>query len=275
MTSLIFGTTYLLHKGIIEHRREKKRVKNYERWEGLRDEYDEQRKISRETRSLDIQRTGVWDPSTGSFLEPQQTGYPYDTDRPILTLRDQQEANDARTSWRPQESWDEPRTQAQVSMLTGQPAYQPQPLQPQYTARPSPLPMKSQKTGATWDEALPAPLQVSRRSFDDYDYARYGQARSGGVSRVPSTASSRASYQSAGSRDSADFARQSMSQVRTPSQLRNAETSVVTPGVEEVSQGGYDWLLNGETQTQTQKTPVADVSAVPGGRMAELIERGY
>ena len=79
MTSLIFGSIYLGHGAIVNHRREKQRIKNYERWEGLRDEYDEQRKISRESRSLDIQRTGQ------DYTQP---------DRPILTLRDQQEAND-------------------------------------------------------------------------------------------------------------------------------------------------------------------------------------
>jgi hypothetical protein len=43
MTSLIFGAIYLGHQAVVGHRHEKKRVKNYERWEGLRDEYDEQR----------------------------------------------------------------------------------------------------------------------------------------------------------------------------------------------------------------------------------------
>src|SRR3978361_1889516 len=104
MTSLIFGSIYMGHKGIVNHRREKQRVKNYERWEGLRDEYDEQRKISRESRSLDIQRTGT------DFAESDQP--------PIVSLRDQQEANDARTSWRPQESFDAPR-RTSVEVTTG------------------------------------------------------------------------------------------------------------------------------------------------------------
>ncbi|KIW85820.1 hypothetical protein Z517_01212 [Fonsecaea pedrosoi CBS 271.37] len=137
MTSLIFGSIWLGHKGIVQHRREKQRQKNYERWEGLRDEYDEQRKISRESRSLDIQRTG-------SVV---------DYDKPILTLRDQQEANDARTSWRPQEAWDdipERRTSVEVTSGTGL------------------RPLPSHKTGSTWDEGLPQPLRVSRRNWDDY-----------------------------------------------------------------------------------------------------------
>ena len=85
MTSLIFWGPYLAHKSIIGKQREKQRVKNYERWEGLRDEYDEQRKISRAS-SLDIQRTGPWDQSQ------QYTGQTShnDQDRGIFTLRDQQ-----------------------------------------------------------------------------------------------------------------------------------------------------------------------------------------
>jgi hypothetical protein len=141
MTSLIFGTIYLGHSAFVGHRREKQRVKNYERWEGLRDEYDEQRKIGRETRSLDIQRTGV--------------DYAQNVDqyRPVLTLRDQQEANDARTSWRPQESFDPPaarRTSVEITAGSGL-----KPIQPN-------------KTGYTWDDGLPQPLKVSRRNWDDY-----------------------------------------------------------------------------------------------------------
>src|ERR1700761_5405615 len=117
MTSLIFWGPYLAHKGVISHRREKQRVKNYERWEGLRDEYDEQRKVARESRSLDIQRTGPWDPTQQQDV---YSPYPRPTeDRAYVSLRDQQEANDARTGWRPQEVWEPPRTQLQAQM-TGQ-----------------------------------------------------------------------------------------------------------------------------------------------------------
>ncbi|KIW31876.1 uncharacterized protein PV07_03465 [Cladophialophora immunda] len=137
MTSLIFGSIWLGHKGLVQHKREKQRQKNYERWEGLRDEYDEQRKITRESRSLDIQRTGQG----------------VDYDKPILTLRDQQEANDARTSWRPQEAWDDvPERRASVEVTSGAGL----------------RPLATHKTGATWDEGLPQPLRVSRRNWDDY-----------------------------------------------------------------------------------------------------------
>ncbi|KIX94459.1 uncharacterized protein Z520_09845 [Fonsecaea multimorphosa CBS 102226] len=137
MTSLIFGSIWLGHKGIVQHKREKQRQKNYERWEGLRDEYDEQRKINRESRSLDIQRTG-------SVV---------DYDKPILTLRDQQEANDARTSWRPQEAWEDvPERRASVEVTSGSGL----------------RPLPTHKTGSTWDEGLPQPLRVSRRNWDDY-----------------------------------------------------------------------------------------------------------
>lgn len=104
MASLIFGAIYVGHHAVVGHRREKQRVKNYERWEGLRDEYDEQRKVQRETRSLDIQRTGHYGDFGGSPGGGYNGGGLYE-DKPILTLRDQQEANDARTSWRPQESF--------------------------------------------------------------------------------------------------------------------------------------------------------------------------
>lgn len=170
MTSLIFGSIYMTHQGIMEHRRQKKRQKNYERWEDLRDEYDEQKKITRETRSLDIQRTGAWgqEPNYGYG----NNDYSAKDERPILTLRDQQEANDARLSWRPQESW-EPSHHRSTNPFEGMvpqrtasvPAIPPH-LQPQPTAQAHPpLPhanstpsaywqsrgeIRPQKTGAVW-----------------------------------------------------------------------------------------------------------------------------
>lgn len=144
MTSLIFGTIYMGHKGFVHHRREKQRKKNYERWEGLRDEYDEQRKISRESRSLDIQRTG--------------DGYDHGDDRPILTLRDQQEAGDARTGWRPQEAFDGPKLPAPDNRR----------LSVEVTSGSNLRPLTGHKTGATWDEGLPQPLKVTRRNWDDH-----------------------------------------------------------------------------------------------------------
>jgi hypothetical protein len=183
MASLIFGAVYLGHHVVVGHRREKQRVKNYERWEGLRDEYDEQKRTQRETRSLDLQRTGQYD---GGFEE-----------RPILNLRDQQEADDARTSWRPQETFTPMHTGAVQAQHTNANIYQPprgRPqsmdtshmravsdmngysqhnatglgIQPQSTGY-QPTPMRAlpaQKTGA-WDDGLPQPLRISRHNFDE------------------------------------------------------------------------------------------------------------
>lgn len=204
MTSLIFGAVYLTHQAVVGHRHEKKRVKNYERWEGLRDEYDEQRQIQRASRSLDIQRTGQqpWD----------------DQDKPILTLRDQQEANDARTSWRPQEAWnDKPVPQRPRQSLDASASYSYEPTQhtrpqehrsislangynannnsspalaPQPTGYHGVGPMRPTPTGAAWDDGLPRPLAVQRKNFEEQT-----QANSRGVSRSTSLrqASSRGS----------------------------------------------------------------------------------
>lgn len=207
MTSLIFGAVYLTHQAVTHHRHEKKRVKNYARWEGLRDEYDEQRQIQRASRSLDIQRTGQqpWD----------------DNDRPILTLRDQQEANDARTSWRPQEAWNDkpvpqqPQRQSidhSYSYEPAQPQARPQEhrsislangynannnstpaLAPQQTGYHGVGPMRAIPTGAAWDDGLPRPLTVQRKALDEHQQ----QPSSRGVSRSTSLrqASSAASSQ--------------------------------------------------------------------------------
>ena len=166
MTSLIGWTAYGIHKGIVSHRRDKQRRKNYDRWEGLRDDYDEQKRVSRQ--------------SVDSETRPSA-----DLDRPIVTLRDQQEANDARTSWRPQEQLDR--------------------INPDMTGRGngSPLsaaqtqPIRKQKTGAVWDEGIPERLRVERRSFDDrpYNYnapaAGPGAGAGGAMSRVQSDESKR------------------------------------------------------------------------------------
>jgi hypothetical protein len=178
MTSLIFGAVYVGHHLVVGHRAEKRRTKNYERWEGLRDEYDEQKRTQRETRSLDLQRTG-------------QYGEPYE-ERPILTLRDQQEADDARTSWRPQETFTPMHTGAQQSprpnSLYSPPRGRPQSVDLSRTANdangyshnaglgiqsqrtgygPTPMrPLPAQQTGSAWDDELPNPIRV-RRNFDD------------------------------------------------------------------------------------------------------------
>lgn len=268
MTSLIFWGPYLAHKHVVDRRREKQRVKNYERWEGLRDDYDDQRKISRESKSLDIQRTSSWETN------------PYDQPG-ILSLRDQQEANDARTSWRPQESWDGSRQKGQMtgqyqqsqstgyqqSQLTGQQQqfqqlqttnYQQQPhMTGQFDRRASASPnsftqqIKPQKTGA-WDEGLPEPLQVSRRSFDDYEYPQ----RQGRTSASPQTTSRSQSRQQSV---------HGISRTHTPSGLRESmqlerpEIQVTT--IQEMPKNEFGF--------------VEPVRQIAGGRMAELIERGY
>lgn len=270
MTSLIFGTIYMGHHAVVAHKREKQRVKNYERWEGLRDEYDAQRQIQRESRSLDIQRTGYnqWE----------------DNDKPILTLRDQQEANDARTGWRPQESWDGPQLTAQKtaaaaeqnvnrrSLDVGQLAQHPRAvsdstaygnyagnrnsLGPQPTGSqflgvqqtgyqpPAHAPLSRNKTGATWDEGLPPPLTVQRRYWDDEN--NY----SNGVSR---TASQRSSvYQKT---PSPPVSNHDLS--RTSS--RPSTSGVIPPAIPE------------EPPRRSEHVEPLE-SHVPGGHMAQLIE---
>lgn len=301
MTSLIFWGPYLAHKGVIERKREKQRVKNYQRWEDLRDDYDEQRKLTRETRSLDIQRTGAWDGQ--QFAPPPQQ---YDDNlNNVITLRDQQEANDARTGWRPQEAWDGPKTQLQAQM-TGQVQQYSQPNMPpqrhvsmtpamtpqitsQQTGRPpsTTLPLRSQKTGATWDEGLPTRLAVSRQSFDDYDYQRYRRgdstqsmpvSRDASLSRTSTTpqqdrAPRQPSYNSA-SRTA------SLSRTQTPSGLRE---STPAPAVQDASMPSVQRMY---TPPEVQVTSVVELPKnefgfveperiIAGGRMAELIERGY
>ena len=263
MTSLIFWGPYLAHKSVISRKREKQRVKNYDRWEGLRDDYDEQRKIARESRSLDIQRTGTWDPSTPQY---SSTSTYDDHDRGIFTLRDQQEANDARTSWRPQEAWESPRTQVQAQMTGQVQHYQTQrhvsstPAIPtQTTNGMSRSSLQPQKTGAIWDEGLPAPLQVSRRSFDDEDYShRY---RPGSISSSANV-----------SRQPSQTRRESgISRTHTPSALR--ETTQISPPQQEiiaiVEQPKNEFGFVDPTYVRPVSTAMA------GGRMAELIERGY
>lgn len=227
------------HKGLVKHRRDKQRQKNYERWEGLRDDYDEQRKITRESRSLDIQRTGG-----SSFGD--------DTDRPILTLRDQQEANDARTSWRPQESFDGPRIPIVDNRRSSV----------EVTSGSNLRPLTGHKTGTTWDEDLPQPLRVSRRNWDDYQ------------SPTSATVSRSGSLHNA-------------SGVNTPNNDRR--TSSNTPSVA-ANNSPQPELVSPTTAphpphaSRAFSVPTNDVSHYerieplqnerPGGKMAELIEMG-
>jgi len=305
----------MVHKQVIDHRREKQRVKNYERWEGLRDEYDAQR---RTTRSLDIQRTGQYDPTTNTWTDDAGSDHgrrSMDNDRGIFTLRDQQEANDARTSWRPQEAWDAPRTQMQAQM-TGQIQQQPMPqmqaqgystppqymsttptmqttgyMQPQQTGM-SHLPLKSQKTGVTWDEDLPVPLQVSRRNFEDYDYNPYRRGSAPNLSI--STSSSRdtsATRQGQGYGDqranpSISNPNAASSRTHTPSGLRMESTPSPSfesqpqrqqqPQVIELPKNDFGFVEPAQMQSQSySQSQMQSTTAAPGGRMAELIERGY
>jgi hypothetical protein len=198
----------MTHQAVTHHRHEKTRVKNYQRWEGLRDEYDEQRKIQRATRSLDIQRTGQ---------QPWE-----DNDRPVLTLRDQQEANDARTSWRPQEAWNDdpvaqqrPRQSLDTSAsYTFEPIHTTQQrppehrsmslangynasnnsspsLAPQSTGYHGVGPMRPTPTGSAWDDGLPRRLAVQRTNFDDFlQPTSRGVSRSTSLRQTSSAASS-------------------------------------------------------------------------------------
>ncbi|EXJ71782.1 uncharacterized protein A1O5_05592, partial [Cladophialophora psammophila CBS 110553] len=221
MTSLIFGSIYLSHKGFVNHRREKQRQKNYERWEGLRDEYDEQRKITRESRSLDIQRTG-------SVV---------DYDKPILTLRDQQEANDARTSWRPQEAWgDAPERRSSVEVTSGSGL----------------RPLASHKTGSTWDEGLPQPLKVSRRNWDDY------------VSPVSRSSSLRNPSGSNTSRDGNASNASSVNKLSPRLDVPAPASTTPHPHASRSTSMPVDMLPNQNIEPIENSTP--------GGRMAELIE---
>lgn len=303
MTSLIFWGPYLAHKSVISRRNEKQRIKNYQRWEDLRDDYDEQRKLTRETRSLDIQRTGTWD---GQQFVPSPA--PYEEPNHCITMRDQQEANDARTGWRPQEAWDGPKTQVQAQM-TGRvqqyqqpqgvpqrhasmtPAVPPQ-VAGQYTGAPT-LPLRSQKTGVTWDEGLPAPLAVSRQSFEDYDHRRYrtGSTQSMPVSRDSSlNRTNTASQQDHFNPNSNQTSRQnptvsrtaSVSRTQTPSGLRREST----PGFAEAQDVSMPRMQRQYTPPDVQVTSVVELPKnefgfvepariIAGGRMAELIERGY
>lgn len=241
MTSLIGWTIYGGHKAYIERKRSKQRVKNYERWEDLRDDYDAQRKITRERRSLDVNRTG---------------DYYGDSDRPIVTMRDQQEADDARTSWRPQEVFDgptrasvfdEPR-RASADMVRDYPTYAPppQPLRP----------MQTQKTGVTWDEGLPPPLRVSRRNWDD----------DGTSSRQSSTNRGQTSARNNGSM---------VPQYDDRLGVGNSDSARVSRNPSPNTQLGNPFNTE-EPSRPTRRENVEPIeSDVPGGMMAQLIERGY
>lgn len=232
MSSIIFGGIYLGHKGIINHRREKQRQKNYERWEGLRDEYDEQRKITRESRSLDIQRTGSDYARDG------------ETDNPIVTLRDQQEANDARTSWRPQETFDGPglsagnrRASVEVTQGSGL------------------RPIGKHKTGSTWDEDLPQPLRVSRRTWDEYQPSGLRQSGSLQDESVPDSPRGRSSSRT----PPANNKPSPRPEITAPSSIPHPTASRSVSIPVEYEQTQYIEPIQHDT---------------PGGRMAELIEFG-
>lgn len=189
MTSLVFGTGFLIHKGLVKHHRDKQRQKNYERWEGLRDEYDEMKRAQRS--SLDSEG-----PSSvaGSLESP---------DRPVFTLRDRQEAHDAQTSWRPQEAWE------------------PIPRNSQQASREDTVPVIKHKTGAMWDESLPEPLRVTRRHWDEGGEWPDNTSSHRGTSAAPSIRSERGG--------SAASARRSPSLDREdePARKREQEVDVV------------------------------------------------
>lgn len=56
MTSLIFGAGYLAYKKTVDHKHNKRKQKNYERWEGLREEMENERRLSLDDRAAIFQR---------------------------------------------------------------------------------------------------------------------------------------------------------------------------------------------------------------------------
>lgn len=161
MSSLLFWGPYLTHKAIVGHKRDKKRQKNYERWEGLRDEYDDMKRVTNQRQSLEYQPTG-----SQMYQDDSQPRHSLSSDRDLFTLRDQQEAGDARTAWTPQERWQQRPTHAPApAPAPGMSTASVERVPHQYTAQQGPL--QRQKTGATWDEGLPPPMRVSRRQWND------------------------------------------------------------------------------------------------------------
>jgi hypothetical protein len=156
MSSLIFWAPYLTHKAIVGHKRDKKRQQNYERWEGLRDEYDDMKRVTNQRQSLEYQPTG-----SQMYQDPSLPRHSLSSDRDLFTLRDQQEAGDARTAWTPQERW-----QSRPSPGMGMSTANVERIPAQYTAQQGPA-LRPQKTGATWDEGLPPPIKLSRRQWGD------------------------------------------------------------------------------------------------------------
>ncbi|KIV78778.1 hypothetical protein PV11_06388 [Exophiala sideris] len=236
MTSLIFGSIYMGHKTIMKHKRDKQRQKNYERWEGLRDDYDDQRKITRESRSLDIQRTGG-----SSFSD--------DTDRPIVTLRDQQEAGDARGAWRPQETEDGPASRIPITDNRRSSV--------EVTSGSNLRPLTGHKTGTTWDEGLPQPLRVARRNWDDY------QSPSANVSRSSSLRNASA----------VDTPNDRLS-VNTPSASRKPSPlpELAAPATAPQPHASRAFSVPAELPHYESIEPIQNER--PGGMMAELIELG-
>jgi len=155
MSSLIFWAPYLTHKAIVGHKRDKKRQQNYERWEGLRDEYDDMKRVTNQRQSLEYQPTG-----SQMYQDPSLPRHSLSSDRDLFTLGDQQEAGDARTAWTPQERW-----QARPAP-SGMRTASVERLPAQYTAQQGPA-LRPQRTGATWDEGLPPPIKVARRQWSD------------------------------------------------------------------------------------------------------------
>jgi hypothetical protein len=240
MTSLIFGSIYMGHKGLVARRQEKQRKKNYERWEGLRDEYDEQKKLDRASRSLDIQRTGA---------SGYGYGYGDERDHNPISKRDQQEAGEARTTWRPQESWDDPVDNRRASV--------------EVTAGSGLRPLPSHKTGTTWDEGLPQPLRVSRRNWDDYQpppssaaVSRNGSLRNPSGPNTPREPHSGSHTPSTGNGSNNNY-----SPVPTSSAPVAQSSRVVSAPAPRTTTSLYEDI-----------EPIEN--AVPGGKMAELIEMG-
>lgn len=126
MTSLIGGAVYLGYKKAVEHKQNKQKKKNYERWEGLRDELDEERRLSLDDRAAIFQRK-----ERNSVDMPQRSSF------------DSHHKHVERPSERPGEILSERST--------------PAPLAPQ--------PTSGRTRAVAWDDDIPAYLTVGRRDF--------------------------------------------------------------------------------------------------------------
>jgi hypothetical protein len=108
MTSLIFYTTYLGYKKAVAHKHNKRKQVNYERWEDLRDTFDDEAK-RRSSLNLDdrpASRGGLspWDERLPANLKVERKSYdessmrrPWDENRLASETRSQRTASESRS----------------------------------------------------------------------------------------------------------------------------------------------------------------------------------